>query len=538
MSDEGTWVDAILIDPDTKRMYVFGELVPVIDDRIPPEILIEELREDACWSAKLSWEQTRLWESKPSGLADGGLITVVGTNLVVAAGTGIITDSYSLPAATVTQELIQWDEQTVPIQFPADFQSTVSINNLGVVVQRNRQLTPPEKRDEIYLGFLTKQLDGTYRARPNPIVINSVAHASYDYMQEVGGLYRIESGLEVTEKSTLQLIISDGVIWSLNLNWHTNRKDPNRQAVPGSDPVQFQYITGDGTLQGAFPTVTINPQIYNPGGGGTVSPVPGGSKATTIQRLYADVGGNDFILLGQNVYANFLEAEAAILADQDNTIIPEHLGGESYFYGWIVVERGATDWDPAEAAFIPSSIANAAGSGGAPVESFLDLTDTPSGYGGAGGYTVRVNSAENALEFVNDVHKFGQSGTSYFAPLKNGVFTYTQVGNIPGLLPSANYLITGSVTARHLLATATAPTSRALVQARGATTVNSNRIQLPWMAAENGQQKLGTVPFAMIVQADVSGIIAIFLGEDIAPGVDDSVYAYEGIFAGIAIPSP
>jgi hypothetical protein len=95
--------------------------------------------------------------------------------------------------------------------------------------------------------------------------------------------------------------------------------------------------------------------------GGTVSPVGGSTNTSTVQRLYIDPRDNLWILWGQNTYSTFDEAVSLIGADDAATTVPSLLASASILLGYIVSERGKTDWDSNESRFV---LATGSGGGG------------------------------------------------------------------------------------------------------------------------------------------------------------------------------
>jgi hypothetical protein len=355
-----------------------------------------------------------LGEAWPSGLYDGGELNVgPGPNdLEILAGAGVIIDSYTDPLGIPTRQSLSWNQINTPITAaPAVAGSIVRIliadggvpgpisgTNLGVLVQQGFPATPSQLRDQLFLGVYIHN-GAFWKDVSSPVVVNNGVVSFNEYSRQVNGPAYVEGGGQVSEAALFTLDREAGSVWEMNRNWHVNKKDPNREAFPEQLNFQWRYTNRDFTDVGAL-TGTADPTQYDDGG--TVSPVPGGTNVATIQRVYVDIGDNYWVLWGQNTYDNYVEAVASIGADTAATEIPHLLGGGSILLGYIVAEQGKTDWDNDEARFV--SVQAALGGGATlPVQTFLDLNDTPTDYVGDARKVPQVTAAEDALEFVTPV---------------------------------------------------------------------------------------------------------------------------------------
>lgn len=356
------------------------------------------------WSADKAQQVARNYEAKPTGLADGGLLSVenAGADVKVAAGTGIQINSYNVPFDPVNNERVTWgDLQETKL---AGLVTHVSIANsgggVGVMVQRDRALTPSERRDEIYIGYVI--LD-TVALEPTPVqsptIINQAAHTLEELLRDVLGPARITEGGEITEEALLTIGRNAGALWFLNSNWHVNKKDPHRSTFLALNPITFRYLTSDEAVIGA-PLTTLDPAQYeNPLG--TVTAVGGGTNNTTLQYLYIDGGGNYWLQWGQTIYSSHADAMDALFADSVGRVFSEYLDQSALFLGWFVSRHGESDWSTGQAEFVPfNNTGGTGGGGGAPAETFDDLTDTPSTKVGAADQLVSVQSpGESSLVY-------------------------------------------------------------------------------------------------------------------------------------------
>jgi hypothetical protein len=370
-----------------------------------------------------------LAEAWPSGLISGGEVDIAGgTDVLVNTGRGVIVDAYTTPEAIPTKTLIVWDNLQEPMTLPAQAGEIryFSIANtgtpapppddnafLGALVQRTVQPTPAQQRDEIFVGYSLH--NGVFwKDVSSPYVINQAVYTLAEYIR-LNGITYIESGGEVTEAALLTLDMQAGVIWEQNRNWHVNKKDPNREAFSAQLPISFEYIDRNFNVIGGV-TSTVDPTQWDDAG--TISPVGGPVNSATIQRIYLDPADNFWILYGQRVYDNYIDAAANIGADNADAEIP-YICQRSILLGYIICERTKTDWDEDEARFLLPGEAGGGG-GGASATTFDELTDTPSDKVGAANKHIRVSTDEQQLLYGNvyelDSGNVGIGTTNPLAP--------------------------------------------------------------------------------------------------------------------------
>jgi hypothetical protein len=351
-----------------------------------------------------------LGEAWPSGLYDGGEINIAPTaaDVEVIAGAGVIVDSYTDPLAIPVQTRLSWPTiNEVITAAPAVAGSIVRIliadgavpgpipdTNLGVLVQQGFPATPSQLRDQLFLGVLIH--NGTaWKDVSSPVVVNNGVVSFNEFTRQVNGPAYVEGGGQVHEAAGFTLDRDAGAVWEMNRNWHVNKKDPNREAFPEQLNFQWSYTNRDFTDVSA-PTGVADPTMYD--NAGTVELVPGGLNQCTIQRVYVDIGDNYWVLWGQNVYDNYVEAAASLGADTAATEIPHLLASGSILLGYIIAEKGKTDWDTDEARFV-STVVAVGGGATLPVQAFLDLNDTPSDYIGDARKSAVVSDDELLIEF-------------------------------------------------------------------------------------------------------------------------------------------
>jgi len=361
-------------------------------------------------------------EAVPTGLADGGELNIgPGPNDIEAlAGLGVIVDSYTNPIAPPQTQLVDWPQFNEPITAaPAVAGSIVWFSiadsgnpstpigaipvNQGILKQYATPPGPSLARMEIFLGVAVHS--GTeWKEVSNPKVVNQAAETLREIATTVLPLTSIISGGEVQELPSFQLEQLEGVLWEQNRNWHVDKSNPNREVLPAQSPLQWKYVNRDLSVVGPTTDTVLNDQWDN---GGVIETIPGSGNTATIQRLYLDPANNYWLLYGQELYPDFLTAQANLNAY--NPEVPLLLQN-SILLGSVVAEKAPSDWTDSEANFIPNVGSVGSTGGGTPITDFINLNDTPASYTGEAGKKVVVNQTENALEFVED------TGGGYWEP--------------------------------------------------------------------------------------------------------------------------
>lgn len=315
------------------------------------------------------------------------------------AGDGVIIDSYTDPTVAPTSTHVSWITMTLafPVSPVAGDLMYYSISSAGTLIGRAGAITPAQVREEIFLGMAI--FNGSeWGEVSSPLVVNNSVHMLNEFVVQVlGPTYTIDGG-SVSEIPAFSLEREAGTVWERNRNWHVDKKDPHREAFSAMPAMSWRYITS-GFEAVSVLVNAVDPTVYE-SPLGTVSGVPGGTREATIQRLYIDPRDNLWMMYGQNTYGSYEEAISQIGVDGANTVVPG-LMGLSQLLGYVVCERGTSDWADENARFI--SVREAAGGGGSSTVTFDELTDTPSSKVGAANKGLAVNTAEDAIEYVDFV---------------------------------------------------------------------------------------------------------------------------------------
>lgn len=295
------------------------------------------------------WDDITYKENWPTGLLTGGEISTLGTEATVAAGFGVLANTYD---DTLKPEFtpLNFTEQSI------DFGSVTTrsfsylyIDSAGVLQWEAPpdQFPPGENRVRIYVGYVvhdfadTGDLIGGIRFHLTP---GEMGYLLVDWMIAgqtlpllVGGTGDLVPNTDLTFGVTTQQWFTPG------LNSETSDQNPNFKSYAATDPANFFYVLGDGTITTPGVAQTdIDPVNYNPAGGSTTAAVGGTQQRTQIQRVYASLGGTLIAMYGQQTYPSLDAASEEILEDNGEHITPSILAN-ARLIAYILIERGATD---------------------------------------------------------------------------------------------------------------------------------------------------------------------------------------------------
>ena len=322
-------------------------------------------------------------EANPTGLVNGGEVNsgIAVDDVEIGAGLGVVLDSYTTPDERPVSVLVDWPLINEPITAAAGVAGSIvylTIYNTGVAStpinhapvyvgalrQRATYPNPEAMRDELFLGVMLHTGDG-WNDVSFPKVLNNVAESLYDMMNTVTGPMFVIDGGGVNEAPGFTLNQEAGTIWQMNRNWQNNHKDPHREGIASVTGIQWRYTNRDFTDVSAL-TSTIDSGTWD--NAGTVEAVPGTANRATIQRLYQDVDDNLWIEWGQNIYDNAQEAASRI----NSPVVLPPLLTSSFLLGYIVAEKGHSDWDKDETFFIAGGAAGT-GTTNVPITNHNDL---------------------------------------------------------------------------------------------------------------------------------------------------------------------
>lgn len=379
-----------------------------------------------------------------TGLESGGILSINGgdnTKFDLSAGNGNVID-YSVPN-NPTIKNVSWNAftaQTVTGLATQDV-TWIMINNAGAIVQLSNFPTADQRRLMIFVGRLghTNHIFLTF-ANTIPDFSQSPASQFYDFVDALGP-FNISGNQIATNGANLTFQKSAGSMFFRGYNYATNIENPHVVSIPSNAPVSFQYFLRSGP---AVSTGTnVDPANYDVAG--VLTPIPGGTNESTIQRVFLAPNNVVIIQYGQTVYANLTDAIAAIGVDP--FIINPNIPVIAILIGYIVLRRTTTALnDVAFASLLPSPrFSVGAGGGVNPVTSLqqtynsstspeivlnstlggLDINDnaTP-----IGGYLFKISNNAGGANYLT----VSATAISTTLPVSSGTITANLVGNVTG----------------------------------------------------------------------------------------------------------
>jgi hypothetical protein len=209
------------------------------------------------------------------------------------------------------------------------------VNSGSTIFQQTTYPTPQERRQNIFLGKVN------HPNRTNVDFINNDTDFDVSPMSALRDLWSsiklINNGVIISPNgSNLNINTSSGTLWGNGIGWVGNQLNPDSVTINATSPTTFQYRVQTG---GTFSdTNTIDVANYDLAG--VVTPVGGGSNASTNQRVFLFPSGRVRIQYGQKVYNSLTEAVAGSQTESFITYSNNQENG--VLIGIISVNKNAT----------------------------------------------------------------------------------------------------------------------------------------------------------------------------------------------------
>jgi len=234
----------------------------------------------------------------------------------VPGGTGRIIAPSSRDISGVTE--VSWPTQNVVVSNLAQWSSIVAVNEFGTIVQFAGNALPSAARGNIILATLAHVSGEIDSIRTRPAIYGDMTYAAYDLaslfnnMLLSGGLITANAG------NLLHMDLAPGIVWQIG-GAPNEINGPNIVSFVAAPDFFFFPVTGASSAAAATQTAPVT--NYDPGGLGTVTPIPGGATTASIHRVYV-IAGTLVWLYGQNTYTDLATAIANIGVDTQTLKIP------------------------------------------------------------------------------------------------------------------------------------------------------------------------------------------------------------------------
>ena len=288
-------------------------------------------------------------------------ITIVDTSTVaIPAGTGRIIAPGARDETGAFE--VSWAAQDVSMVYLASSWSTyIAIDVSGNVVQLSGAFQSSYVRDYIILGMVTHIGGSVTSAKTTPTIYGDASYAAYDVAAVLRNTILTGGRLSPNATGPLSIDIESGTLFNVG-------SDPNEPNSPNVDEFaartapSFFPITGASTSEASTSNVPVT--MYDPGGAGSVTAIPGATTAA-IHRLY-QLSDQLLLLYGQNTYADLDTAKSSIQIDTSASNIPAKLA-DATLLGYIIAQKDCVDLaDPLTAVVVSAGSASfSVGGGGA-----------------------------------------------------------------------------------------------------------------------------------------------------------------------------
>lgn len=287
-----------------------------------------------------------------TGQVSGGQFTAAGTAISVSETVGYIVSHADEFRPTITR--VHVPAQLVPLSGPALARTLTwwLIDSTGAFVETLLEPTRVQRRTHIVLGFSIVIGGVVVFTKEVPQSLEQPYNHFADLTDTLGP-YIIGGALHSPNGVNLSWNITAGTMFSRTFNHEVSLNDPNVANIAAQTPAQFRRATSTTTVF-PLPVTTIDPANYDVAG--VITPVPGGTNVSTIQRVFvfAQANAPDQLVVqyGQRTYAS-LSAAVAGIGIEPYTVNPAFV---TALVGWICVTKSATNLsDLSQATFVPAT---------------------------------------------------------------------------------------------------------------------------------------------------------------------------------------
>lgn len=418
---------------------------------------------------RLRWLEGNLY----TGLLHGGLITVTtgSTTFNVSSGSGVIIDLNASIADDPypTANYLNWGNYTnIPLTYlTSSIQTFVGIDANGQVSQQTTPYVNGEYNTQILIGTVLHQNQATINASITyPSLAYGYKQRTYDFVKAFGPLKL--SGLTIITSSSLGLNVGSGTAYADGRNYQTDPNNPSYITDPGTSVSKIfrYYQSGSAFVQdtnGGVGYTVIDPGNYNPGGSGSLTPVPGTgvNREWSIQRIfwYPNSATKGIVVYyGNQTYLNAVDAAANISYESFQEV--ENTKQNAVYLGALVLRNDATFANSATYRILPGGLfrnVGGAGGGGNVTSLLLSQLGDVTISGPTDGQALVYNSS--LLKWVNAsaisasiTGNAATATTASFATTASYVLNAVSASYAATASSADNFLVRGTLTAQTIVA--------------------------------------------------------------------------------------
>jgi hypothetical protein len=285
-----------------------------------------------------------------TGVASGGEISVNALNpsaVDITEMDGYIVDYIAGNQAEPVITRVKTPAQTIPMDAAALARAVTwwVADSSGNIIQQAGKPDPVQRRTHIMLG-VTAHTGGVIGVDQTlPVILPWVGNQLVDLMDALGP-FSVSGNVITANGANRMLNHSAGTMFARAFNHYSSgvlTRNPHISTTQAQTPATFIQITGSATTA---PALTQTVDVANWDNAGVITPVGGGTNASTILRvfLFANSNANFQLIIqyGQATYSSLSAAVNAIGA-APFVVNPTFNPGTGTLIAWIAVTRTATN---------------------------------------------------------------------------------------------------------------------------------------------------------------------------------------------------
>lgn len=296
-----------------------------------------------------------------TGLASGGNVVRNAVNLKsidISPFIAYIVDNTSETPVSPSVTRIDYPGATVQLDGPAQGRSITwwLMDATQTIIQQAGTPTNEQRRTHLIITQTSYDIASgvIFDVNPLPVGLPQLANQLGDLME---GIRPFSASGNIVNSNGPNLTISktSGTVFQRSVGYFAGgvaTNNPHVNPTAAQAPITFRRILQIPTVPTPPLVTTVDPANYDVGG--VLTPVPGGSNTSTVQRVWLFASDNVAAqVLVQYGQATFSSLTTAVNAIGSGIYVPTPLAPFGTLICWIAMIKSATDLsDPAQAVFV------------------------------------------------------------------------------------------------------------------------------------------------------------------------------------------